>query len=291
MPSCVPLMVLSAYSAAHCLCSAQPTCCWAISKRLPRPRASRVQKSYNFRFAPDALQGLAQAGFSYLSIANNHSFDFGRQGFVETLQALAAAGIGTSGAGRSRAEAAAPFVFHKKDAEIRVLSFGAYPADPKGFDGRRDARAAEDAPGMLWLDDEGIAAAAQAFSRSSFNIALVHGGQEWSSVPTPEQKRGYRALVDAGADLVIGSHPHVLQGLEAHGGALIAYSLGNFVFPGMEDTNGVDSVILKLGVLEGRIVVVQDFPVHLAGTTVRRVSGDGAAATLRNLSLAFSPGK
>ena len=252
----------------------------------------RLLKSYNFRFAPRALDALALAGFSYLSLANNHSFDFGRQGFVDSLGALAASGIATSGVGRSQEEAETPFVVRKKGTEIRVLSFGAFPADPKGFDGSRDARAAGDVPGMLWLDDAGIAAAARAFSPQSFNIALVHGGEEWSTLPTPQQERAYRALVAAGADLVVGSHPHVLQGLEARGGALIAYSLGNFIFPGMDGTpGGEDSVILKLGVVSGRIVAVQAFAVRLDGTTVHRSSNESAAESLRRRTAALAQGK
>ena len=252
----------------------------------------RVVKSYNFRFAPAALEALARAGFSYLSIANNHSFDFGREGFADTLQALAGSGIGTSGLGLSQDEAQAPFIRRIRDTEIRVLSFGAFPVDPGGFDGKRDAKAAEGVPGMLWLDDEGLAEASRAFSRSSFNIVLVHGGDEWSGRPTSDQKRWYRALVDAGADLVIGTHPHVLQGMEARASGLIAYSLGNFLFPGMEDTRGgEDSVILKVGVLQGRIIAVQAFSVRLAGATVRGAAGGAAAATLRSLSMALGPGK
>jgi poly-gamma-glutamate capsule biosynthesis protein CapA/YwtB (metallophosphatase superfamily) len=252
----------------------------------------RVAKSYNFRFSPAALAGLARAGFSYLSVANNHSFDFGRQGFLDTLQALAAAGIGTSGAGRSLAEAAAPFVRRIRDTEIRVLSFGDFPADPRGFDGKRDARAAGATSGILWLDDDGLAAAKQAFSPDSFDIALVHGGEEWSTTPTADQKRWYRSLVDAGADLVIGSHPHVLQTLEMRGSALIAYSLGNFLFPGMEETKGgQDSVILEVGILEGKITAVHAIPVHLSGTGVRLAIGDGAAATLRILGAAPGQGR
>jgi poly-gamma-glutamate synthesis protein (capsule biosynthesis protein) len=79
--------------------------------------------------------------------------------------------------------------------------------------------------------------------------------------------------------------------MEARGGRLIAYSLGNFIFPGMEDTRGgQDSVILKLGILEGRIFALQAIPVRLAGTTVRRAKGDAAAATLRSLTIALGSG-
>ena len=233
-------------------------------------RGTPANKTYTFRFRQDALQALKAAGFSYLSIANNHTFDFGKQGFLDTLDALRSFGIGTSGAGSDESAAAAPFETRVGDLRVNVLSFAAYPVDRRGFDGRKTARARHDSPGSLWLDESGLAAAARAFSRGSFNIALVHGGEEWSTRPTAEQLRSYRALVHAGADLVIGSHPHVLQPMEGLDGSLIAYSLGNFLFPGMEDTEGGDdSAILKVGIVDGSIRYVQTFPVRLSGTTVR----------------------
>jgi poly-gamma-glutamate synthesis protein (capsule biosynthesis protein) len=230
----------------------------------------RAVKTYTFRFNPLAMGSLSAAGFSYLSAANNHTFDYGKDGFLDTLSSLGQAGIATSGAGRTFDEASRPAVVRIGNREIRLLSFAAYPVDRTGFDGRSMARATADRPGALWLDDEGIDAAARGFSRDSFNVALVHGGIEWSSAPTDEQRRSYRALVRAGADLVVGSHPHVLQGLEAVDGKLIAYSLGNFLFPGMEGTPGGErSVIIEVGIYAGRIVSLRFIPVRLHGGTVR----------------------
>jgi hypothetical protein len=251
--------------------------CSFLVGNLEAPATNRGQparKSYTFRFDARALEPLARAGFTYLSVANNHSFDFGPEGFLDTLEALRSAGIGTAGAGPDLRSAERPFETTAAGAPVKVLSFSAYPVERSGFDGRRVTRAREDAPGVLWLDDEGLAAAAAAFSRGSFNIAVVHGGEEWDPRSTPAQERGYRALVDAGADLVIGSHPHVLQALEAYHGALIAYSLGNFLFPGMDGTaGGEDSAILLIGVMDGAIRYVQEYPVRLRGTTVHRASG------------------
>jgi poly-gamma-glutamate synthesis protein (capsule biosynthesis protein) len=230
----------------------------------------RAVKTYTFRFDPRALGSLAAAGFSYLSAANNHTFDYGMGGFIDTLASLGQAGIATSGAGRTAEEASRPAVMRIGDVEVRLLSFAAYPVDRTGFDGRSMARATADRPGALWLDDEGIAAAARGFSTDAFNVALVHGGIEWSSAPTEEQRRRYRDLIRAGADLVIGSHPHVLQGLEAVDGRLIAYSLGNFLFPGMEETPGGErSAILEVGTYGRRIVSLRVVPVRLDGGTVR----------------------
>jgi hypothetical protein len=249
---------------------------------------AKAAKTFTFRFDKAALGRLAAAGFGYLSIANNHTFDFGRTGFLDTLASLAAAGIGTSGAGRDEREASQPFVAALGRLEVRVLSFGAYPVDRTGFDGRRVARAGAGTPGTLWLDDAGIAAAARAFTPASFDIALVHGGEEWNTRPTEEQQRLYRSLISAGADLVLGSHPHVLQGMQAVDGKLIAYSLGNFLFPGMEGTpGGEDSVILKLGVYQGRIRYVLPVPVRLRGATVSTVGDPAKLRILRARSRAL----
>jgi hypothetical protein len=250
---------------------------------------ARTRKTYTFRFAPAALGALKKAGFSYLSLANNHTFDFGERGFLDTLAGLSQWGLGTSGAGGNLREASLPFVAHFGDVEVRIVSFAAYPVDRTGFDGRKVARAAPDRPGMLWLDEEGLAAAARAFSPGSFNIALVHGGEEWSSLPTADQKRLYAGLVRAGADLVLGSHPHVLQGMQTLQGGLIAYSLGNFIFPGMDGTNGgEDSVILKLGLYHGEIRYVVSLPIRLRGTSVRLAQGDAARLKLLSLTRALT---
>jgi len=147
-------------------------------------------------------------------------------------------------------------------------------------------RAGSSNPGILWLDEEGLSQAAQAFSGARrspevFTIALVHGGEEWRTTPTAEQERLYRDLVNRGADLVLGAHPHVLQGLQAMDGGLIAYSLGNFLFPGMEGTpGGEDSVILRLGIFQGRIRYVLASPVRLRGGSVRLATDGGAWKTL-----------
>lgn len=246
---------------------------------------ARTRKAYTFRFAPAALGVLRQAGFSYLSLANNHTFDFGTRGFLDTLANLSLWGLRTSGAGSNVGEASQAFIAHFGAAEVRILSFAAYPVDRTGFDGRKVARATPDRPGTLWLDQDGLAAAAHAFSAGCFNIALVHGGEEWNALPTADQRRLYTELVRAGADLVIGSHPHVLQGLQVFQGSLIAYSLGNFVFPGMEGTDGgEDSVILKLGLYQGKIRYVVSRPVRLQGASVRLAHGDAARLNLFRLT-------
>ena len=242
-------------------------------------RGTAVKKTYRFRFDPAALRVLKETGFTYLSLSNNHTFDYGSDGFLDTLANLSRWGIGTSGAGADESEAEMPLIESSGSTELRVLSFGAYPIDRTGFDGRKVARAGAEKPGTLWLDDAGLEEAARGFSAGAFNIAMVHGGEEWNARPVPEQIRLYRELIHAGADVVIGSHPHVLQGMEAFHGGVIVYSLGNFLFPGMEGTRGgQDSFILKVGVLNGKLRYLQMFPVRLGGTSVRLAPHEGSPA-------------
>ena len=227
-------------------------------------RGEKFVKAYNFRFQPAILGALAASGFGYLSLTNNHVFDFGLQGFLDTLEAFKAAGLPTSGAGKDLAEAGRPWETEIGGVRLKVLSLGAYPAEGAKFDGSREAAAREDRPGILWAGEPALAAMRRSFSASSFDVVLVHGGEEWLNEPTARQRELYRSFVDAGADLVLGSHPHVLQAAEVYKGRLLAYSLGNFLFPGMDETRyGEESLFLSLGLYEGEVRYVEFHPVRL----------------------------
>ena len=232
-------------------------------------RGDRAQKSYTFRYQPWVLDYLAEAGFDYLSLTNNHSFDFGKEGFLDTLRFLAEKGIATSGAGRDAEEAAQTARFEFRGQELQILSLGAYPREKNGFDGLESAAAGDERPGILWAGEFAYTEMVERFSGGTLNILMVHGGKEWSERPSEPQRHFYRTLIDMGADMVIGSHPHVLQGFESYGDGFIAYSLGNFLFPGMDETRyGEESLILSVGIIDETIRYVQPIPVQINGTTV-----------------------
>ena len=228
----------------------------------------RVAKSYNFRSPPEVLRPLHEAGFDYLSLTNNHCFDYGTEGFLDTLEALETAGILTSGAGRNESEARRAVELTRGGTPIRILSVGAYPREANGFDGSRTARAGTDKPGILWADspESAVEILEGVCTPESFDIVMVHGGHEWRSVPSPDQVALYRSFVDNGADLVLGSHPHVLQPMEVYRGSIIAYSLGNFIFPGMEEPlYGEETIILKVGITGTDTAYVEVHPVRIRG--------------------------
>ena len=231
----------------------------------------RLAKSYNFRSPPEVLGPLEDAGFDYLSLTNNHCFDYGPEGFLDTLDSLESAGILTSGAGKNESEASKHVEIQRGGITFRILSMGAYPREANGFDGSRTARAVGEKPGILWADSPGaVGKILEGVSTpESFDIVMVHGGREWQSLPSPDQVALYRSFVDNGADLVLGSHPHVLQPMEAYRGKIIAYSLGNFIFPGMEETlYGEETMILRVGITGTDTAYVEVHPVRIRGRFV-----------------------
>lgn len=240
-------------------------------------RGAPAAKSYTFRFDPAVLPVLAAAGVDYASVANNHSFDYGLDAFVDTLDHLAASGIATSGAGLDRDSALRPASFslgqglagHGGAGRLDIYALAAYPRERSGFDGRGASLAGEGRPGLLWDDEETLAELSGSMRPDSVNVVMIHGGEEWTRAPTAAQRGLYRRLVDGGADLVLGSHPHVLQGYERYKDGIIFYSLGNFVFPGMGGMPGArESVLARVGFLDGYPAYVELLPLRLGESGV-----------------------
>ncbi|WP_047805994.1 CapA family protein [Pelagerythrobacter marensis] len=191
-----------------------------------RELTTAAPKSYVFYAHPELAETLAWAGVDYAAQGNNHVYDYLDQGLADTLAAVAAAGLGYSGAGFDRAAAIAPWRTQVGGTDWSFLSF-------VGWEGRAQPnQVAEDAKGGAALgDDATIVETVQAESSANRSVVVqYHGSREYSPEPTEESRRRMFAAIDAGADLVIGHHPHVLQGFEFHRGQLIAYSLGNFLF-------------------------------------------------------------
>ncbi len=175
-----------------------------------------------FRAPPGILLGIREAGFTVLSIANNHISDYGAEALGDTIAALDAAGIARCGAGRDGEDARRPAVL---EANGKRFAFLAY-VEPMW-----SAVRADNSPGAAWIDAEEIEAdIGRAKGSADFVLLSLHWGEEHAGVPRYADRALARRLVDAGADAIIGHHPHVLQGAEFYRGKPILYSLGNFVF-------------------------------------------------------------
>ncbi|MCL6580280.1 MAG: CapA family protein [Firmicutes bacterium] len=182
-------------------------------------------KKWTFRADPSSLGGLRRAGVDVVSVANNHSLDYGQEAFVDTLDYLAGEGVAYCGGGRNLDEALRPVILEVKGFKVGFLGATAiYPVS--------EWVASSSRPGILPTHYEAkvMAAVAALKKEVDFVVVAVHWGEEYKFYPNDYQRRYGRALVDAGADVVVGHHPHVLQGIEVYRGRVIAYSLGNFIF-------------------------------------------------------------
>ncbi|MDR2402457.1 MAG: CapA family protein [Spirochaetaceae bacterium] len=229
-------------------------------------RGTRTEKAFNFRFNPGAAAFLRDAGIDAVLQANNHAFDWGPDAFLDTLDSLAAAGIGALGAGRDEAAAAAPLMFTGTGGlSVRCFGLASFPRERSGWDGL-SVRAGKDRPGLLHAgrgDAERIKAG---FDPGALNAVFFHGGEEWSSRPDRPTRELCTDLVRAGADLVIGSHPHIVQGFEWVEGKPVFWSLGNYVFAGMENTGGGDEgLFLVLGFWGKRLLYLEPYALALSG--------------------------
>lgn len=205
-------------------------------------RGEPFEKEYNFRAKPAALAGLARAtGIDALNLANNHTGDYGAEGLLDTIGAVKRNGIQPIGAGRNLRQALQPRVV--KRLGLRVAFVGFSEIAPIEFS------AGADRPGTAWANPSEIVAAVRAARRKAdIVIATFHWGIELQTLETQRQRDLADVAVKAGAQIVIGAHPHTLEPVRRQGGALVAYSLGNFVFDAHSpDTTSTGILRLDLG--------------------------------------------
>jgi poly-gamma-glutamate capsule biosynthesis protein CapA/YwtB (metallophosphatase superfamily) len=196
-------------------------------------RSQAEKKSYTLKAPTAAARALSLAGFDVLSLANNHAMDYGYAGLQDTQAHLDEYGIATVGAGQDEAAAHKPLIVSRNGLRLAFLAYMDVIPELSGFD-PHSWIAAAGKPGIAWADPGRITADVTAARREAdLVIVLLHSGIEIGEfIPntTNEQHVQARAAIDAGAAVVIGSHPHVLQPIERYHGGLIAYSLGDFVF-------------------------------------------------------------
>jgi len=171
---------------------------------------------------------LKQAGIGFVTLANNHVMDFGPEGLLSTMEALRQAGVGFAGAGRNRDEACGPVFVDLAGRRVALLGRSAVIVSAPTY-------AQRNVPGVAFLDiDETLDAIRACRTRADLVILMMHWGIEEYSYPSPSQRSLARRFIGAGADIVLGHHPHVPQGIERVGHGVVAYSLGNFAFDEFE---------------------------------------------------------
>jgi poly-gamma-glutamate capsule biosynthesis protein CapA/YwtB (metallophosphatase superfamily) len=201
-------------------------------------RGTPFPKQYNFRGTPAALAGLRRhAGIDVLNLANNHVGDFGTDALVDTVRGVERLGIRAVGAGPGLGRALRPQVVERLGLRIAFVGFSnILPLEFAAGPGR---------PGVAWATPGVVGKTVRtARQRADVVVATFHWGIEKAPYETAEQAELARIAADAGAQLVIGAHPHVLQPVRRAGAALVAYSLGNFVFGALSSDTAATGVLV-----------------------------------------------
>jgi len=193
------------------------------------------EKEYVFKVPPDLVKILSSAGIDVVSLANNHMMDYGEKGLINTMDTLKKHDILYCGAGRNKSEASKDVIIGKSGIRFGFLSYSM--TFPKEF------WAGEDKAGTAYpYEDEMIRSIEELDKTADIIIVSFHWGAEKSNYPKDYQIQFAHKAIDCGADIIIGHHPHVIQGVEIYRDKVIFYSLGNLVF-------GSYSPYAKIGVI------------------------------------------
>ena len=224
-------------------------------------RGEEVQKSYHFRADPSRVSNLDVLGTDIVLLANNHVFDYGEDALTDTLDTLAEAGIPYVGAGRDIDEAASPYVF---EVGGRTLAYVAASRAEEYTSSIATREAGEGVSGIMpFYDPEPFLEAIRKADESyDFVVANVHWGMEYDSYYYDIQQELARKMVEAGADLIIGTHTHCLQGVDIIDGVPVFYSLGNFWFNDKDLMNGVAEITLDLPEDRKKPVSIEEVRFH-----------------------------
>lgn len=232
------------------------------------PRCSPVEKSGPAKeSAAETPTVLHESGIDAVTLANNHVMDYGEEGLRRTLSECTRAGLDTCGAGRDRSAALEPARMDLDGTSVALFSvceqeFGIADAD---------------SPGTAWSSHpnvrEHISAEAD---QSDVVVVVAHGGVEYVPFPPPQRQTQLRGFVEAGADLVVGHHPHVPQGWEVHQGTPIFYSLGNFRFDQPDRPKTSWGLALSLAFEDGNPTGIDLVPTELADGTVQEIDRERA---------------
>lgn len=197
-----------------------------------------IGKKFHFRAEPLLAKSLRSAGFNLVTVANNHSMDFGGEALAETFRHLSDNGIAWTGAGKNLVDARKIALYTIKGKRIAFLGYS-LTQPTEFFAGKKRPGTA---PGYEKLVTDDIK---NARSQADYVVVSFNWGKEAVSTVQEYQRRAAHRAIEAGADVIIGHHPHILQGVERYNNGIIFYSLGNFTFASKGRAADV-SVIVRL---------------------------------------------
>jgi poly-gamma-glutamate synthesis protein (capsule biosynthesis protein) len=219
-------------------------------------RGTKVGSIYSFRADPRVVEGLTYAGFDLVSIANNHIWDYGKDALSDTLRHLRDAGIDYMGGGYNFEQAHGGVIKEVNGAKIAFLAY---------TDLLSSSLSATDRPGVSYLEvpqmTKDIKAARQ---NADMVVVSFHFGDEYKPRHNSKQAQIARAAIDAGATLIIGHHPHVVEDVEYYKNGFIAYSLGNFVFDQNFSKETMSGLALVVQVSGGQLKNVEKVDIDIS---------------------------
>jgi poly-gamma-glutamate synthesis protein (capsule biosynthesis protein) len=214
------------------------------------------EKPNVFRVHPRGLKYVKQH-FDAVGLANNHSGDYGPRAFAQMLGLLKQSGLGYYGGGHDLNEAHKPLILERQGLRIAILGYDEF--QPRNFE------ADHDRPGVAWSEDEQVVrdiTDARRVWKADVVIPVMHWGWE-EPIANARQRTLARLMIDAGADAVIGGHPHQLQDTDQYKGKPIFYSLGNFVFEGFPDRVNNQAWVVRLHIDRQGVRAWQAHHVHI----------------------------
>jgi len=243
-------------------------------------------KKFTFLAVPESIAGARRAGIDVLTLANNHVLDFGPEALLETILVLKNNDILYTGAGGNAQEALEPVILERNGLKVGIVAFSLVVPWLQWVAG-------PNTPGINsgYHYEQVYNSVRELDKETDLVIVSLHWGTELADKPTLQQQELARKLIDLGADVVVGHHPHVLQGLEIYKQGLIAYSLGNFIFTLSGDYRGRQSMILQVDAGDRGIYGARVYPAQIEyGRTVPAGEKDRLAIIkrLQNLSLEFN---
>lgn len=219
-------------------------------------QGTAMDKKYVFKMPPSRLDGYKWAGFDVFTVANNHAMDYGPGCFLESLAEIEKHGMKYCGGGKDVETGNRPVVIEKNGVKVAFLGYSlTYP---------KEAWASADSPGTIFAEHNRLVSAVQkAAAENDLVVVQFHWGEERKQEPKDYQRDLARLAIDEGADLVMGHHPHILQGVEAYKGRLIFYSLGNFIFASYSNNSKTSAMAeVKLD-KTGKLVAARMIPVNI----------------------------
>jgi poly-gamma-glutamate synthesis protein (capsule biosynthesis protein) len=241
-------------------------------------------KTYTFRARPETASILNDMGVDIVGLANNHAYDYGEQALVDSFNALKNVGVTYVGAGNNIEEASHPvYYITKSGMKIAVIC----ATQIERLDNPDTKAATETSPGVFRCLNDALLLekVREAREENAYVIVFIHWGTESTSEIDYLQADQAKEIVDAGANLIIGAHPHVLQKIDYINGVPVVYSLGNYIFNSKTQDTGMILTTLHIN----GTVNLQFVPAIQSGCTVSEATGDERMRILNEMA-AMSPG-